>query len=212
MFGSVGTTWSTGRHATRFSNLYHKATAFTWIFVCIVTQWRMGLVRVKQRGNEQMLQWKKMTCGNRHNKTFKNLFRRTGMSQEKVISKGSLLPYRAKDCRLGPQTRSHGCQRAARNVLRTWGIGTFLSHGKTDPPEVRLGAPPNSCSSVGQSCSLRVFTSIPWEQFLQVFWLYILSKCALSSSCCFWNLPLFWMIIFHKILPTSEILQYCHGN
>lgn len=118
-------------------------------FVCIVTQWRMGLVGVKQRGNEQMLQWKKMTCGNRHNKTLKNLFRRTGMSQEKVISKGSLLPYTAKDCRLGPQTRSHGCQRATRNVLRAWGIGTFLSHGKTDPPEGVAGCTPQQLLQCG---------------------------------------------------------------
>lgn len=52
----------------------------------------MGLVGVKQRRNEQMLQWKKMAQRNRHSKIFKNLYKRTEMSQKRVISKGSLLP------------------------------------------------------------------------------------------------------------------------
>lgn len=51
-----------------------------------MTQWRIEeLVGVKQRGNEQVLQWKKRAHGNAHNKAFKNWLKSLEMSQERVI-------------------------------------------------------------------------------------------------------------------------------
>lgn len=84
-----------------------------------------------------------------------------------------------------------------------------LAMAKQTLQKVMLGAHPNSCPSVGQSCTWMLFTSIPGSNFCKrsfdgtvypnMHW-----ASAVASGTC----PFFWMMILHKILPTSDVLPW----